>query len=191
MRARNSLYTSRRSLGSEGSRPRLAAIVLNHRTPSDTLLAVRSLLASRRAIDEIVVVDNDIGPQCRHALSDVWSQITFLQTGENLGFSAGMNTGIDAALDRGATNVLLVNSDAVLAPDCVALMETALMSSPSVGIVGPTVFYHAATPSRVSSSASDTSPVPPACVIMLRAAAGSKRTTMHPSGKPSTPSAVV
>jgi len=40
-------------------RRRLAAVVLNYRTPDDTLLAVKSLLASRRAIDEIIVIVND------------------------------------------------------------------------------------------------------------------------------------
>src|SRR5206468_4043369 len=39
--------------------PRMAAIVLSYRTPDDTFLAVRSLLASKRPIDEVIVVDND------------------------------------------------------------------------------------------------------------------------------------
>src|SRR5262249_41248696 len=36
--------------------PRIAAVVLNYRTALDTLLAVRSLLASRTPIDEVIVV---------------------------------------------------------------------------------------------------------------------------------------
>jgi GT2 family glycosyltransferase/glycosyltransferase involved in cell wall biosynthesis len=39
---------------------RTAAVVLNYRTPDDTLLAVRSLLASRRPLDDIIVVNNDV-----------------------------------------------------------------------------------------------------------------------------------
>ena len=38
--------------------PRVAAVVLNYRTPHQTLLAVRSLLASR-SITDLIVVDND------------------------------------------------------------------------------------------------------------------------------------
>src|SRR5262249_6774408 len=40
-------------------RRRIAAVVLNYHTPDDTYLAVRSLIASRRPLDEIIVVDND------------------------------------------------------------------------------------------------------------------------------------
>src|SRR5262249_35036787 len=51
------------------ARPRVAAIVLNYRTPDDTLLAVKSLLTSRRRIDEVIVVDNDATENVRDRLS--------------------------------------------------------------------------------------------------------------------------
>ena len=44
---------------------RLAAVVVNHQTPADTALAVKSLLASERRLDAIVVVDNDAAADLR------------------------------------------------------------------------------------------------------------------------------
>src|SRR5262249_49625513 len=68
-------------------RARLAAIVLNYRTPDDTLLAVRSLLASRRRVDQVIVVDNDpIDEPCKTEIAGL-AGVTYLRKDENLGFS--------------------------------------------------------------------------------------------------------
>ena len=60
-------------------------------------------------------------------------------TGGNLGFSGGCNAGIRDALSAGATAVLLVNSDVIVPPDCVALLMDALARQPRPGIVAPIV----------------------------------------------------
>jgi len=123
----------------EIARPRISAVVLNHRTPDDTVLAVRSLLASNRRADEIVVVDNDVVESVRDVTARFGSDVTYVHTGANRGFSGGVNVGIRAALDRGADSVLLVNSDVVVSPDCLERLERALQDAPSAGIVGPLV----------------------------------------------------
>src|SRR5688500_16277811 len=113
---------ARAEMAGNGSAP-IAAIVLNYRTPDDSVRAVRSLLALRRPLAEIIVVDNDSTGQCLPALGEAAGAVTYLSTGANLGFSGGMNAGIVAALGRGAGAVLLVNSDVVVAPDCVQELE--------------------------------------------------------------------
>jgi GT2 family glycosyltransferase/glycosyltransferase involved in cell wall biosynthesis len=122
-----------------GSDPRLAAIVLNYRTPDDTAIAVASLLASDRRPDEVIVVDNDAGPECRSALAQWSHRVTCVQTGRNLGFPGGMNAGIRRALEGGADRVVLVNSDVVVPPDCLGRLESALDADATAGIVGPLV----------------------------------------------------
>ena len=127
------------------SAQRIAAVVLNFRTPDETLLAVKSLLASRRPIDDLIVVDNDssdaggAGDDIRDALKGVWPRISYIDTGSNLGFSGGMNVGIREALDRGAGRVLLVNSDVIVPPDAVERLEESLDAAPHAGIAGPVV----------------------------------------------------
>jgi GT2 family glycosyltransferase len=58
--------------------------------------------------------------------------------------------GIGAARDRGADAVLLVNSDAIVPPDCVGLMEECLDRSPRTGIVGP-MLRSRSTPEMIAS----------------------------------------
>ncbi|HXT52065.1 MAG TPA: glycosyltransferase [Thermoanaerobaculia bacterium] len=137
-------------------RPRLAAVVLNYRTPDDTLLAVRSLEASRRPVDDLIVVDNGSGDGSLEALRRQLPGATVLATAENLGFSGGCNVGIREALRRGAELVLLLNSDAVLPPDALALLEDAL-AEPPAGIAGPLLLSRA-DPDLIASGGMDFSP---------------------------------
>jgi GT2 family glycosyltransferase/glycosyltransferase involved in cell wall biosynthesis len=109
-----------------GASRRLAAVVVNHRTPGDTYLAVRSTLASERAVEQVLVVDNDEPDALRSAAATWGDRVSYLHAGANLGFAGGVNAGVRAALADGADAVLLVNSDAVVAPSCVGLLEKAL-----------------------------------------------------------------
>jgi GT2 family glycosyltransferase len=132
-------------------RTRLAAIVLNYRTPDDTRLAARSLLASRRPCDQIVIVDNDpIDERCR-TLTECMPGLTYLRTNENRGFSGGMNAGIRHALSRGADAVFLVNSDVIVPPDCIATLEQCLDATVNGGVAGP-VLRSRANPGRLASA---------------------------------------
>ena len=119
--------------------PSIAAVILNHNTPDDTLLAVRSLQASRRSLDRLIVVDNGEDAACERALAPWRNSIGFIRSPGNVGFSGGCNHGIRAALDAGAEMVLLVNSDAVLAPDTVERLEQALAATPTAGIAAPLI----------------------------------------------------
>jgi GT2 family glycosyltransferase/glycosyltransferase involved in cell wall biosynthesis len=117
----------------------IAGVVLNHHTADDTLLAVRSLQASRQPLDHIIVVDNGTDPACEHILAPWRDSVRFIRSAVNLGFAGGCNLGIEAALDAGADAVLLVNSDAVVAPDTVERLEDALAAAPAAGIAAPLI----------------------------------------------------
>ncbi|MFI5051235.1 MAG: glycosyltransferase, partial [Gaiellales bacterium] len=133
---------------------RISAVVVNHRTPADTYLAVRSLAASERPLDRIVVVDNDDSPQLAGAVAGWGDAVRYLHTGRNLGFAGGVNAGVRAALADGADAVLLVNSDAVLAPTCLGHLEAVLSNSPGTGIVAPVILARTA-PAVVASAGID------------------------------------
>lgn len=133
---------------------RTAAIVLNYGTPDDTWLATRSLLASRRKVDEIIVVNNDAAEDDPVPLStrvrSLAAAVTLVSTGRNLGFSGGMNVGIREALRGGATEILLVNSDVIVPPDCIGRLQAGLDTVPHAGIAGPVVLARS-EPDRVAS----------------------------------------
>lgn len=136
--------------GRPSGRMRVSAVVLNYRTPDDTRLAVKSLLASNTKFHQVIVVNNDEIHTAQDALRDVLPSIVYLHTGRNLGFSGGINVGIREALDGGADAVLLTNSDVFVPPDCVARLEQALVRSPNAGIAGPMVLARS-DPGRIAS----------------------------------------
>jgi hypothetical protein len=131
-------------------RVKLSAVVLNYRTPAQTIHAVGSLLQSARAIGDLIIVNND--HDSRFERDPSWPDVVrVIETGANLGYSGGMNAGIRSALNHGAACVLLLNSDAIVSPACVGALEQALSSTPRAGIAGP-VIVSRANPARVESA---------------------------------------
>ncbi len=137
--ATRAMYETHATARSSSSPRRVSAVVLNYRTPDDTMLAVKSLRASRRSVNEIVVVDNEPGERLRAALESTSPSIRYVATKRNLGFSGGMNAGIREALTRGAERVLLVNSDVIVPPDCLERLERTLEANRAAGIVAPVI----------------------------------------------------
>jgi GT2 family glycosyltransferase len=127
------------------------AVVVHHRTPRQTPLAVRALLASDRPPDAVIVVNNDSRP-AEPELHDLAHapNVLLIETGHNRGFPGGANAGIRAARSRGAHAVLLVNSDLRVEAGCLGALETACVTAPHAAIAGPLV-VRADDPQRVES----------------------------------------
>ena len=120
-------------------RPRLAVVVLHFGNPDQTRIAVSRLLASRRPIDDLIVVDNDPAHRCDDILADLRDRLVYLASATNLGFSGGVNLGLRDALARGADRFFVMNNDVVVPPDAIERLERALDSNQRVGVAGPVV----------------------------------------------------
>lgn len=131
--------------------PELSAIVLNYRTPDQTSLTVRSLQTSMPRPGEILIVDNHSGDGSIDTLRRGLNDARVIESGANLGFSGGCNIGIRAAMERGARFVLLVNSDAILAPDALHHLLVAMERHPQLGIAAPVVLSRE-EPDRISTA---------------------------------------
>lgn len=129
----------------------MSAVVLNYRTAEQTWLAVRSLQASRTRPLEILIVDNASGDGSADRLRGSLERVRVVESPTNAGFPGGCNIGIRAALAAGAEYVLLLNSDAVLAPDAIGHMAAAMAARQSLGIAAP-VLLSREEPDHVSSA---------------------------------------
>ena len=154
---------------------RVAAIVLNYQTPDETLLSVRSLLASRRPFDDLIVVDNGGDKALESTLRDVRDRVTILSTGSNLGFSGGVNVGIREARRRGASHVFLVNSDVVVEPTALEVMLRALHDHPAGGIVAPVILARSRPRNHRDGRYGLSRTPPAACVIPTRVPRSNRR----------------
>ncbi len=135
----------------------VSAVVLNYRTPDQTSLTVRSLQTSRLRPREILVVDNHSEDGSADMLRHAFTDVRVIDAEANLGFSGGCNLGIRAALEKGARFVLLVNSDAILAPDALGHLLGAMERTPRLGIAAPVVLSRE-EPDHVSTAGISFSP---------------------------------
>ena len=142
--------TAGRRPPSEMCGSRTAAIVLNYRTPDQTWLAVRSIQSSTVDL-RVWVIDNGSADESAQRLADSLPGVNLLDTGRNLGFAGGCNVGIRAALAVGVEFVLLVNSDAVLAPDAVEKLLATADAHPDAGIFAPVILSRE-EPDRIASA---------------------------------------
>jgi len=80
------------------------------------------------------------------------AQLLIIDTGANLGFAGGCNVGLHHALATGASHVLFLNPDTVIAPDALTRLLHHAAPDPHRGLTGATMhLYHA--PNRLQGTA--------------------------------------
>lgn len=106
----------------------VTALVINYNTAALTRRATRSLLDC--GVQRILVLDNASAPEdiARLEAEHVEASVRIVRSPGNLGFAAGSNRLIDAALaDHACERVLMLNSDAIAEPAgvhaCLAAMR--------------------------------------------------------------------
>lgn len=118
---------------SPGARvPGVDVIIVTYRSASTVGPAVASV-KRHEAVDRIVVVDNLPGDGSAAAAREAGADI-ILQSPGNVGFAAGVNSGLDSC---SAPYVLLLNPDACLAEGSLELMLSLLHRDPRVVMVAP------------------------------------------------------
>lgn len=114
---------------------RVAVVVVTYDSASLLADLVDSLPAGLAGLDwELVVADNASSDGSLERASELLPTATLVATGGNLGYSAGINAGVNAARPHDA--VLVLNPDVRLAPGCGALLVGAL-DEPGVGVAVP------------------------------------------------------
>jgi GT2 family glycosyltransferase len=116
--------------------PRVTAVILNWNGGEYLSRCVDHALGQRGTAPQVVVVDNASTDGSLDRLP-VSSRIETLRLSSNSGFAAGMNAGIEHALQRGADLVWLLNVDAFADPDCLTQLLARVADDPGLWIVTP------------------------------------------------------
>jgi GT2 family glycosyltransferase len=122
--------------------PRVMLLILTWNGLAETLACLESLRGLEYPDYEVWVVDNGSTDGSPAAIRERFPEVNLIEHGENLGFAGGNNVGLRRALERGVHYVLLLNNDTEVAPDFLSCMVRASESDPTVGIAGPTIYYH-------------------------------------------------
>ncbi|MBI3336903.1 glycosyltransferase family 2 protein [Candidatus Peregrinibacteria bacterium] len=119
--------------------PLVSVLVLNYRTPGQTVFCVQNLLEQTIAQKmEIIVIDNHSQDDSIGVFRNRLGNVRIVETPHNLGFGAGYNYG--ARYAHGLS--LLINNPAkILRHDALAELVHSLDQDPSIGIIAPQIFH--------------------------------------------------
>jgi len=120
----------------------VVALVLNWNNLSDTLECVDSVRGSDYPNLAVWVVDNGSREDPSAVLQERYPDLRVLRNPGNFGYGGGNNVGLRRAIDAGAVYVLLLNNDAVVAPDCVRGLVAAVEADCRIGMATPRVFSY-------------------------------------------------
>ncbi len=123
----------------EGTRPKVAVIILNWNGVKDTLACLASMAQVTYDNFSVLVVDNGSSDGSEQIVGEAYPDLPLLQTGANLGYAGGNNAGIRLVLAADPAYVLLLNNDTLVAPDFLDALVSAAEANPAGGYFGPAV----------------------------------------------------
>ncbi len=118
---------------------RVSLIVLTYNGIDLTMQCLDSLRHQDYPNCHILVVDNASQDNTVETIRAAYPEVELIATGKNLGYAAGNNVGMRAALKQGAGALFLINNDTRLEPGCVSALVKTLAANPRIGIAGPMV----------------------------------------------------
>ncbi|MBC7882053.1 MAG: glycosyltransferase family 2 protein [Anaerolineae bacterium] len=120
--------------------PLVSVLVLNwnsHRFTADCIESLRKLSYGNFCI---IVIDNGSTDGSEIILRKAFSDLMFIQTGENLGYADGNNRGIAYSLAQGADYVWILNNDTRVDPNSLTALVDALEGNPDAGLAGSKIY---------------------------------------------------
>jgi hypothetical protein len=123
--------------------PACQIIIVNYNLKDDTSLCVESFLKSGASLSQLIVVDNGSSDDSVSFMRKRFgSDLQILEVEGVYGYAHGLNMGGQAALSKGATWLLLMSNDTVVAPDFLHALEEAAGQNPEVHMFSPLILYY-------------------------------------------------
>jgi GT2 family glycosyltransferase len=135
----------------ENRRPLVVGVILNTNRRDDTLGCLRSLGEGDYPRLATIVLDNASTDGSATAIRNAHPAVRLIELRENRGYAGNNNVGIEAALEMGASWVLVLNEDVIVAPDALSRLVEVGEGDRRTGIVGPMV-YHWQEPEVIQSA---------------------------------------
>lgn len=118
---------------------KVAVIILNYKLKMLTLNCLDSVLSSSYKNILPIIVDNNSEDGVKEAL-EKYSDVSFIQAGDNLGYAQGNNLGIKKALKENADFIFILNPDAEVTSNAINILVTSARKYGSA-IFGPKIYF--------------------------------------------------
>lgn len=124
------------------NQPKVVIILLNYCNWQDTVECIDSLQQITYSNYEIVLIENGSTDDSEAILRNRFPYIIMLQTGNNLGYTGGINVGMRHAMTMNSEYVLLLNNDTVVDPDFLTKLVEAMGQFPGAACSTGTIYYY-------------------------------------------------
>lgn len=121
-------------------RPLVSIVILSYRRPTLLGRAIATAVSQDWPFTEVIVVDNKSDESDSiAAVAASYPAVRLLRNQQNLGFTGGMNAGIDAAL---GDFIYLTEDDIEMDTGCVSTLVAYLNKHPGAGLAGAMMLNH-------------------------------------------------
>ncbi len=115
--------------------PELSIIIVHHHTPELLKLCLDSIKKTTVGLEyEVIVVDSMTTRKNSDLIKEKFPDVIFLPFKENLGYSRGVNVGIEKAK---GDYFLILNPDIIVTEDSITAMLDYLKKHDDIGMLGP------------------------------------------------------
>jgi GT2 family glycosyltransferase len=114
-------------------------VVLNWNSANDTIRCITNLKKITYSNYELLVIDNGSNDDSVTQIIEAFPEIQLKELPNNLGFTGGCNEGMSEGLRRGFESILLLNNDAITAPDFLEKLVHSLNKEQKIGAVQPKI----------------------------------------------------
>jgi len=117
--------------------PLVSVISINYNHADVTCKMLESLTQVSYPNMEVIVIDNG-SPEDPSVIPESFPDITFIKTGENMGFAGANNLGICTSKGK---YILLLNNDTITTPDFLEPLVAKMESDATIGAVSPKIRF--------------------------------------------------
>ena len=118
--------------------PLISVITVNYNHSAVTCDMLESLFRVTYPSLEVIVIDNGSPDDKPAIIKERFPQVTYIETGVNLGFAGANNLGINRSHGK---YILLINNDTVVTDNFLEPLVNKMESDPSIGAVSPKIRY--------------------------------------------------
>lgn len=118
--------------------PRVSIIVVTHNNRQDIQACLEAALRSGDVSLEVIVADNASTDGTPELVRQAFPAVRLVEQAVNLGFAAANNRAVRLAQ---GDFVLLLNADAVVAPEAIAILASRMASDPQIGVLAPKMLF--------------------------------------------------
>jgi GT2 family glycosyltransferase len=121
--------------------PKVSIIILNYKTPDDTIECIESLKKIEYANYSVLIVDNHSNDGSVSKLKNKYPEIQIIENNENLGFAQGNNIAIQKSLESSPEYILLLNNDTLVDKCFLSHLVNELEKNETAVLAGPVILY--------------------------------------------------